>query len=213
VDSQKDETNSTEAENQRPSEKRLARGLEDVSHLFLSQSTAGTVQKDTVQGPSREENRTRAAPLRTPFILRPSQALNRELLISLLNKNTAVLEEGMQGIDLGIPCKPFDAIDLLAVDEAEQLAIIDVDTEPNNDLILRGIAHYDWFIRNTPIVRRMYHGRVINFSAQPRLFLIAPSFSPLLMCAARRCESFKICCFVYHAVSMSGGTGVFFERA
>ncbi len=213
MDSQKDEIKRTETENRRPSEKRLARGLEDVSHLFLSQSAAGPVEKDTGQASSREENPARAAPPGTPFILRASQALNRELLISLLNKNTAVLEEGLQGIDSSIPCKPFDAIDLLAVDEAEQLAIIDVDTEPNNDLILRGIAHYDWFIRNTPIVRRMYHGRVINFSAQPRLFLIAPSFSPLLMCTARRFESLKICCFVYRAVSMSGGIGVFFERA
>jgi hypothetical protein len=149
----------------------------------------------------------------TPILLRASPAINRELLITLLNKNAAVLEEGMRTIDANVPCDPFGPIDLVAVDSFDQLSIINIDTSLNNDLLLRGIGHFDWIARNIPIVRRMYQGRVINFAAPPRLFLVAPDFSPLLKCAAQRSASPKVSCFGYRTVGISGGVGILFERA
>jgi hypothetical protein len=191
----------------RRSEKRLARGLEDVSYLFLSQESDKPAEK-------AEERSTEPAPIRSPFLLRASQGINRELLISLLERNTAVLEEGMRAIDVSIPSDPFGVIDLVAVDRTDQLCILDIDIALNNDeLFLRGIVHYDWMVRNTPIVRRMYQGRVINFSALPRLFLIAPGFSPLVKCAAQRITNPVICCVGYHTAAMSSGIGILFEKA
>jgi hypothetical protein len=213
VDSQKSEIEGAQPEDHRRTEKRLARGLEDVSHLFLSQPTGRPAEKGEEQNTPCEQALPEPAQPRTPIVLHASPALNRELLVSLLNKYTAVLEEGMHAIDSNVPCDPYGPIDLLAVDGADQLAVVDVDTAPNNELFLRGIAHYDWFVRNNPIIRRMYHGRVINFSAQPRLFLVAPDFSPLLKCAAQRSACPQVYCFGYRTVAMPGGMGVLFERA
>jgi len=133
------------------------------------------------------------------------------MLLSLLSRNAAVLENGMRAIDSNISCDLFGSIDLLALDGLDQFVIIDVDIVQNDSSLLRGIGHFDWFSRNTQIIRRMHHGRGINFSAPPRLFLVAPDFSSLLKCAAKRSVSPHICCFAYRAVAISGGVGVLFE--
>jgi len=133
--------------------------------------------------------------------------------LGFLNRGGAVLEEGLRAIDANIPCDPFGFIDLVAVDSQDQLCIINVDIIQKDESLLRGIAYFDWIVRNTPIVRRMYQGRVINFSAQPKLFLVAPDFSPLLKCVARRSTSPEVRCFAYRTVAMPGGVGILFEHA
>jgi hypothetical protein len=197
-------------EENRQTEKRLARVSEDVSHLFLSQSPDRPAEKAEtpdiapVQAPS-ERDQSRAL-----FLLHDSPAVNRELILGFLNGGAAVLEEGLRAIDANIPCDPFGIIDLVAVDSRDQLCIINVDVVQKDESLLHGIACFDWMVRNTPIVRRMYQGRVINFSAQPRLFLVAPGFSPLLKCVAQRSTSPKVCCFAYRTIAMPGGVGILF---
>jgi hypothetical protein len=187
--------------------------LEDVSNLFLSPRAGEPQAKEEVRGDFTQQARPQPSRRDTPIVLGPSQTLNQEELVSLLNRSTAVLEEGLQAIDANIPCEIGGPISLLAVDATNQLAIIDLDTSTNDELLLRGICHFDWFVRNVPIVRRMYHGRVINFSSQPRLFLVAPDFSPLVMCVVRRISCHQIICCKYHAVALACGTGLLFERA
>src|SRR5437899_12036257 len=46
------------------------------------------------------------------------------------------------------------------------------------------MGHFDWIVRNMPNVQRMYRDQTINTSLQPRLFLLAPQFSPLARCAS-----------------------------
>jgi hypothetical protein len=187
--------------------------LEGVSHLFLSQSPDRTAEKTEtpdiipVQAPRERDGST------TPFLLHNSPTVSREQILGFLNGSAAVLEEGLRAIDVNIPCDPFGSIDLVAVDCQDQLCIINVDVVQKDESILRGIAYFDWMIRNTPIVRRMYQGRVINFSAQPRLFLVAPGFSPLLKCAVQRSTSPRVCCFAYRTVAMPGGIGILFEHS
>jgi hypothetical protein len=212
LDPQRKEGADAQPEDSRRSEKRLARGLEDVSYLFLSQESNKSAEKAEEQNTVPEQGLSEQTPIKAPILLRSSPSVNRELLIALLNRNTAVLEEGLRAIDTNIPCDPFGAIDLMALDRADQLCILDVDVALNDDSYLRGIAQFDWMVRNTPVVRRMYQGRVINFSAPPRLFLIAPDFSPLLKCAARRSTSPIVCCVGYRAAAVSGGVGILFER-
>ena len=208
----KDMAEVSQDENRR-TEKRFSRGLEDISHLFLSQPAdkpAATVESPDVAPAQTPSERAQS---RTPFLLHDSPTVSRELLLGFLNRNAAVLEEGLRTIDASIPCDPFGFIDLAAVDSQDQLCIINIDVVRTDELLLRGIAHFDWIVRNTPIVRRMYQGRVINFSAQPRLFLVAPSFSPLLKCAAQRSTSPIVNCFAYRTVAMPGDIGILFEQA
>jgi hypothetical protein len=190
----------------------LARGLEDVSSLFLSAAADEGTAKGEERNRPAEQAHSQPAASAVPFLLQPYSAVNRDQLVALLHDHTAVLEEGMRAIDANIPCGPGGSIDLLAVDGANQLTVIELDACINDGLLLRGIGHFDWIVRNVPIVRRMYHGQIINLSSQPRLFLVAPHFSPLLRCVAHRIACPQIGCFRYRAIVMPNGVGIFFER-
>jgi len=193
-------------------EKPLPRGLETVSHLFLSHTQPDrTVPVDHSQTATAELRHAATAEQPVTVVLRPCQFLEREQLVSLLRKQTAALEDGMKVIDSNVPCEMNASIDLLAVDNTSQLAIIEMDERPNDALLLRAMSHLDWLSRNMPSVRRMYPGHVINFSVPPRIFLVAPEFSALLRCVTRQITSVQLTCVKYHAIALSGGTGIFFE--
>jgi hypothetical protein len=195
-------------------DKPLGRGLEDVSHLFLSQRRNEAAGSEHASGRSSERASPAPGPRAGTVLLRPwtTASFTRDQLAAALSELTGALEEGLRGIDARIPCDPCGEIDLLALDRANQLAIVDFDTTPNDGLLVRGMAHFDWAVRNTLNVRRMYPGPVINFSLQPRLFLVAPQFSPRLRSAARQIARPQITCVRYHVVDVSGGPGILFER-
>jgi len=213
LDLQKEDVAGIQSEDNHRTAKRLARGLEDVSHLFLTQPSNGPSEK------SAEGNRfPERAPMEPvlppmPILLHSSPDVNRERLISLLKDNATVLEEGLRTIDAGIPCTPFGSMDLVALGNLDQLSVIHIDTLQNDVSFLQGVAHVDWLVRNMPIVKRMYQAQTINFSIPPRLFLVAPAFSPLLQCVVQRIISPRVSCFGYRAAAMTGGVGILFERA
>ncbi len=182
------------------SSRTLGRGLEDISHLFLSQAAEET-----------------GAPLRTPphldslILLKPGAEPTREHLASFLRSQAAALEPGLRVIDTCVPCENSELVDLLALDSASRLAVVDFETGSGDALLLRGLSHIDWIVRNTRNIRRMYQGQAINFTLQPRLFLVAPHFSPLLKSASRQLVSQQITWCKYHLVALPRGTGILFE--
>jgi hypothetical protein len=197
-------------EDSRRGEKRLARGLEDISYLFFS-TPGGEAEKGAGQNTPSEQTRPQTAA--NHVVLKASSAISRESLISLLVNNAAALEDGMRFIDANVPCDPYGSIDMLLLDSLDRLVVVALDTVSNDGLFLQGIGHFDWLVRNTPVLRRMYQGKVVNFSAQPRLFLVAPNFSPLMKCAAQRSANPKICCLGYRSIALPGGVGILFEPA
>jgi hypothetical protein len=174
----------------------LGRGLEDVSHLFLSggADNAGSRLGSDVRS----------------VLLRPHAGFSRERLTAVLRDFDGALEDGMRGIDSNVPCEPFGEIDVIALDRVNQLTIIDVDTTPNDGLLLRGISHLGWVLGNMGLVRRMYQGQRVNFSLQPRLVLVAPSYSPLFGSVARQITSHTRL-LTYRVVDVPGGTGLLLE--
>ena len=193
-----------------PEQIAASRALDRVSHLFLSQAdrTNRDRYREVSEGAieSLQENQTPAV------VLLAARPVAREQLLSLLREQPAALEEGLKVIDANLPCETPGDIELIALDSTKQLTVIDVDDKPNENLLLRGLAHLDWVVRNTPLLRRTYQGQVINFSLQPRLFLVAPDFSPLFRCALHHLQSVQINCVKYYTIGLPGGTGLFCER-
>ena len=177
----------------------LGRGLEDVSHLFLSQRAA-----------EPERSAPPPAPRGGVALLRPA-SVSRDRLAGVLREFTGALEDGLKAIDANIPCHPCGEIDLLAMSRSSQLTIIDADTTVNDGLLLRGMGHFDWVVRNMPNLKRMYREHALNFSLQPRLVLLAPQFSLLLQSVARQITCPQIQWIRYHAVDAAGGPGILFE--
>jgi hypothetical protein len=189
----------------------LGRGLEDVSHVFLSQKA-----DEEAVGPGEGWRAERPFPHDPPamsaLLLRPAPHVSREQVAAALREFEGALEEGLRGIDAEIPCAPSDSIDLLAIDRANQLTIIDFDTTSSDELLIRGLGHFDWVVQNVPNVRRMFRGQAINFSRQPRLFLVAPQFSSRVRRVARQITCLQIDWVRYHFVETPGRPGIFFER-
>jgi hypothetical protein len=188
----------------------LGRGLEDVSHLFLSRKTAETPASDRAAIRLPERSPAPPAPRGGIALLR-SASVTRDRLAAALMEFDAALEDGLRAFDAKIPCHPCGDIDVLAVDRASQLTIIDFEMTFDDGLLLRGIGHFDWIMRNMPNVQRMYREQAVNFSLPPRLFLVAPQFSPLLRRVARQITRPQIHCVRYHTVNASGGPGILFE--
>ena len=183
----------------------LGRGLEHVSHLFLSPKPGDA------PAPSLEPESSAPAARKNLVVLRPVQ-LTRDRLAALLPLDwSGALEEGLRTIDARIPCHPCGEIDVLAVDRTSKLTIIDFDTTLNEGLLLRGLGHVDWVVRNTQNVQRMFQTQTIDSSAPPRLVLLAPQFSVVLRRVMRQFTHPQIQWVRYHTVDTPGGVGILFE--
>jgi len=193
------------------SDRPLGRGLEDVAHVFLSPE-ADERGSDPIPGrrPGRPLPREEAIP--GVLLLREAAQVTREQVAAALKEFEGELEEGLRGLDAEVPCAPCGEIDLLAVDRANQLTIIDFDTTSSDELLIRGLGQVDWVVANVPTMRRMFRGQAINFSLPPRLFLLAPQFSTRVRRAARQITGLQIDWVRYHFVEMPGRAGIFFER-
>ena len=190
----------------------LGRGLEAVSHLFLSHKTgdAPTRTSATVLSPEPESSAP-SDPCGNTVLLRPVQVTRDRLAAILPLDWSAALEEGLRTIDARIPCHPCGEIDLLAVDRTSKLTIIDFDATVNDGLLLRGLGHFDWIVRNTQNVQRMCSAPGVDSSLPPRLILLAPQFSPLLRRVMRQFTRPQIQWVRYHAVETPSGPGILFE--
>jgi hypothetical protein len=193
-------------------DKPLGRGLEDVSHLFFSQRRNEAPGSDRASGRSPQLAHPQSGSQAHTVLLQPNTSVTRDQLATMLWEAACALEEGLRAIDACIPCPPCGEIDFLALDRTNQLTIIDFDTTPNDGLLLRGIGHFDWIVRNIANVRRMYAGRAINFSVPPRLFLLAPQFSLLLRSVTRHIGRPRMNWVRYHVVDVSGEHGILFEH-
>jgi len=190
----------------------LGRGLQDVSHLFLSQTSGDASTRTGAPALSPEPDPPAPpGPRGNTVLLRPLQVSRDQLAAMLPLDWSGALEDGLRTIDTRIPCHPCGEIDVLAVDPTSKLTIIDFDTTPNDGLLLRGLGQLDWIVRNAQNVQRMCPTERIDASQPPRLILLAPRFSPLLRRVMRQLTRPQIQCVRYHVVETPTGPGILFE--
>ena len=193
-----------------PNEKRgvspLGRGLEEISHLFLSNPPAArAVEQIRDSARSTDGSLPRSRDFHGPSLTKG------QVTATLMARRTA-LSDDVLAIGQGIVCSPYGEIDLLALDRTQQLAIIDVQITLDDGLLARGLAHVDWAVRNLRTVQRLFPGWAIDVSRQPRLVLVAPRFSLALRSGIRQIAGPSISCFRYREVELSGEVGLFVER-
>jgi hypothetical protein len=196
MDPQKQDASTEKPSGGQP-DKPLGRGLEQISHLFLTQKA------NAPQSPARPNN-SRA------MVLQPGKTIAKDLLVTTAKENANALEGGLRVIDMFVSCHPHSDIDLLAVDRTNQLTVIDFETALNDALPLRGLGHCDWIRHNLTTIRRMYPAYTLEAN-QPRLLLIAPGFSELTLRATRPLASLRIQWVRYQSFDTGGAIGISFE--
>jgi hypothetical protein len=180
----------------------LGRGLEDVSHLFLSGTPPS---RSARQAPDDGAN---GAADKAPRLLHGVAALDRPQLVAFVEHHLDALEPGLRAVDTALPCDGCGEIDVLAVDSGHRLVIVDVETGADDRLLLRGLAHFDWVVRNVAILRRLYRAGAIDFSLRPKIFLVAPGVSSTARCAARQISAPRIGWCRYRALATGSGVGI-----
>ena len=190
----------------------LGRGLEDVSHLFLS----GLPAADARPEPALEAAPKIEAVLGTRpglVLLRPSNAApSRDQITAILKEFGSTLWEPLRTIATQVSCSRAGQIDLLAADRSSRLVIVDIDPVEGDNLLLRGIIHYGWVLQNLPPLRRTCEEAGVDFSQPPRAILVAPRFPPFFEESIRHIKGPDVLCVRYHSLDVGIGTGIFFER-
>jgi hypothetical protein len=189
--------------NQKRAARPLGRGLEEISHLFLSNPGTNAPDEPT-------DEQTSVEPVHG--IVRPSVPLTKKQVVATLRECRSALTDDMLAIGAGVVCSPYGEIDLLALDSTRRLMVIDVQIALDDGLVARGLSHVDWVVRNVPTVQRLYPAWTIDASRQPRLTLVAPRFSLALRSGVRQIAAPAISCFRYCEVELSGQTGLLVER-
>jgi hypothetical protein len=189
----------------------LGRGLEDLSHLFFSRRTEKAPEAEPAAASSADAGQAAAKPRVGLMLLRPVDRLTRSQVIAVLQEPWGAIEEHLRAIDSSLPCSPCGVIDVLAVDAAGRLVVIDIDPFTGDGLLLRGLSHIEWLRLNAANVCRMYPGKTIDFAAPARLVLVAPRFSVTVRHAVSQISELEIECVRYRGFDVSGWTGVFFE--
>ncbi len=146
------------------------------------------------------------------LLLRPAASLTRDQVVATIQASPSALEARLRAIDYGVPGGPDGPIDVLALDEAGRLVVVDVDLSATGSLLIRGLDHAEWIGRNLEVVRRMYRDQAVDFSARPRLVLVAHDFSRALRNAIRQIAVPEVTCVRCHGLDVSGWTGLYFER-
>ena len=198
----------------------LGRGLEELSPLFLSRRLA----EAPAPSPASLAPVAPAAPTPAPrgreaarrhsgaLLLRPATGLTREQVVETIEGSPTALEARLRTIDSGVPGGAGGPIDVLALDDAGRLVVIDVDLSATGSLLVRGLDHAEWITRNLAAVLKMYRDQPIDFSARPRLVLVAHDFSRALRNAIRQIGAPEVTCVRCRGLDVCGWTGLFFER-
>jgi hypothetical protein len=194
-----------------PPPRALGRGLEDLSHLFLPRRPEQVPDPEPVAASDPEPDPVSAKDRAGVMLLRRAGRLTRSQVIAVIQEPWGAIEEHLRAIDSSVPCSPCGVIDVLAIDAAGRLVVIDIDPFTADGLLLRGLSHVEWLVRNGANVRRMYPGKAIDFAAPPRLVLVAPRFSVAVRHALSNINEPEIACIRYHGLDVSGWTGLFFE--
>jgi len=106
-----------------------------------------------------------------------NEVLNETELHQIIIEDIEALEEGITILKNEFQCGDRGTADFLYVDSGNRLGIIEVKMGADEDIIFQGLRYYDWVNKNRHAVANMFPGNKINPNEEPRITLVAKSFS------------------------------------
>jgi Holliday junction resolvase-like predicted endonuclease len=128
----------------------------------------------------------------------------RDELEPMLVSNPDIIEQGLKVLahqhttDSG-------PLDILAVDSEGTLVVIELKNEASEVHLDQGLRYYDWCRQNIAWIAKAYDSKLkVNADANPRLALIAPSFTDTVKRIAKYVD-IELQLFEYHAFENERG--------
>ena len=111
--------------------------------------------------------------------------IQEKVLEELLYKNPNYLEEGLRAIGRQFPTDS-GPVDLICVDEDGILVVVELKNEEDDYQLLQALRYYDYVVEHIyELIRHFEKSGIIISDKDPRLMLVAPSFSETLKRAAK----------------------------
>ncbi len=110
--------------------------------------------------------------------------VSEKQLEDLVRQGPGLIEEGLEYVDHQVPTDR-GPLDVLIVDSGGALVIVELKVVEDDTILVQGIDYYDYVFKNKEGFARTYKDLGIKPEEEPRLFLISPSFSQILI---NRCK-------------------------
>ncbi len=124
--------------------------------------------------------------------------VSEQQLEEMIGNSSVLIEDGLVYVDhqRRTDRGPFD---VLFVDSGKALVVAELKVVEDDGMLAQGLDYYDYISRNVEGYARAYKNKRIDPTQKPRLFLIAPSFSSLLL---NRCKwiDIPVSLFTYQCI-------------
>ena len=127
-------------------------------------------------------------------------------LEDLVRQGSDLIEEGLKFVDHQA-FTPRGPLDVLFVDSGKAFVIAELKIVEDDGMLTQGIDYYDYVSRNLEGFARAYKRHKIDPRQNPRLFLIAPSFSVTLLNRIKWIDV-AVSLFAYQCLELEGDDGV-----
>jgi hypothetical protein len=115
------------------------------------------------------------------------------------------VESGLKMIDKNVKIADYGSIDVVGVDSSKALVLVQVGLDDSPQILLDALGCFDWVLRNGDIVRRLYGSSDVSCSQRPRVFVMIPHLSGLLLRMAAYFSPLELDLFEYSYVPSLDG--------
>ncbi len=124
--------------------------------------------------------------------------ISEQQLEDLVRRRTDKIEEGLIYMDHQ-KSTTGGRLDVLMVDSGKSLVVAELKVKQDDGMLFQGLDYYDYVSTHAEAFARLYRHHSVDATQQPRLFLIAPSFSQTMV---NRCKWLSIRPFLFTYVCL-----------
>lgn len=91
------------------------------------------------------------------------------------------VESGLKMLDNDVRIADHGSIDIIGVDSSKRLVLVQIGLDDNPQILLDALGRFDWIVRNSEIVRRLYGPSDVDYLQNPKVFVMIPHLSELFL--------------------------------
>lgn len=141
------------------------------------------------------------------------EVFTREEVTALVAEQHKALDESLELIGERLGKKGEPGWDLVGVDGERRLVLVDVEAFTADKILSQLLSRLDWAWEHLDAVARMYPSYTIDCDRLPRIFVVAPDFSPALKKSMTYLNyRVSISLYTYRYLQTDAGKGLLIEQ-
>lgn len=105
---------------------------------------------------------------------------NKDELMQMITNEIEQIEKGLTVVCSHVPVNDKTGLDILCHDSNGQIVVLQLNVEEDDQMLLQGIQSLDYVNKFKSFLKATYSKHKIDDNENPRLVLVAPSFSETL---------------------------------